>query len=254
MPSPKSQYYSLSFHPELKEFYECKSVFLDNFKKFVKKAQAILVLEKGSKDEYTHYQGFLEFDKEKRADSLKKSAFNMLLKGIEVNYPKVALKLTSVTRDVKYCQGYCLKETNDELQGVAYSSYPRAYQKEAKRYHAMQLKEKKVKGDKFRVSTRNLPQVFKTYCEVNGIEITNNSKCIPIIIGRMANDDYCMMSIVTKSKKQFFDMCEYLFAYMKNDMEKYCFQQWYEGAPDSTILAPELRKVSKIKLIDLLDK
>ncbi len=232
MPSPPSQCYSLSFHPELQEFYECKQVFLDNFKKFVKKAQAIITLEKGSKNEYTHYQGFIEYDKERRADTVRKSAFNMLLKGIEVNYPKVALKLTSVTRDVKYCQGYCLKETNDDLKGLAHSSYPRAYLMEAKRYHAMQLKEKKVKGDKFRVNTRNLSQVFKTYCEVNSIEITKEKGCIARIIGRMAQDDYCMMAIVTKSKRQFYDICQYLLSYMHGNMESYCYRQWFEGQPE----------------------
>ncbi len=103
MPCLSALCYSVSFHPQIKEWNDYKETFLNNFKLFCKKYKYIISTEKGSQNYYTHYQGFIELNKEKRSDAFKKSAFNKLLKNIELSYPNTALKLTSIIRDVSGC-------------------------------------------------------------------------------------------------------------------------------------------------------
>lgn len=137
MPSKSAECFSISFHPELSEWVEHRKTFLENFKRLYGKDNYIIVQEKGSKNIYTHYQCFVAFANEKRADNVRKSAYTGLLKEIEVAYPRTALKLTPVTRDVRYCQGYTLKEIEVGVTG-AISTYQDDFLLDCKEHHALQ--------------------------------------------------------------------------------------------------------------------
>lgn len=225
MPSPSSQCYSVSFHPTLDEWEECKTVFLDNFKKHYRKFSTILVKEKGNKNFFNHYQGFIDFNVDKRKDTVLKSAFNGLLKGIDISYPKVALKLTPITRDVQCCKGYTLKETDDEMSSIAFTDYALSSLIDDKRYYLSQLKTKRVGKDKQRLNLRNLPEIFKNFYEVNKEKY---SSCLDtgewgmddvyLVLTDMGLEDYYVLPLLLR--KDLPKIIKYLMCYISAQPDK----------------------------------
>ncbi len=218
MPSVQAQCYSISFHPIMSEWIQYKDLFLKQFEMKCKTYKVILVKEKGSKDVFTHYQGFIDCQKEVRADTLRISFHKMVLKDMEIGFPKVALKITPVTRDVKYCQGYTLKETNDALTSVVKSDYSDDELVSFKDYHAGEVYKKNVHKDKFRVNLRNLPEIFKRYCEANDLTVRTFEE-VASTIGKMGQEDYYMMPIILA--KNYKRIVSYLKFYMNDDLERF---------------------------------
>ncbi len=225
MPSVQAQCYSISFHPIMSEWIQYKDLFLKQFEMKCKTYKVILVKEKGSKDVFTHYQGFIDCQKEVRADTLRISFHKMVLKDMEIGFPKVALKITPVTRDVKYCQGYTLKETNDEMTSVVKSDYSDDELVSFKDYHAGEVYKKNVHKDKFRVNLRNLSEIFKRYCECNDLIVEEyDNERVASIIGKMGKEDYYVMPIVLA--KNFDHIVQYLKHYMNDTLELFCVRRY----------------------------
>ncbi len=233
MPSKSFHCYSVSFHPSLSEWHECKKTFYDNFIKLYGKDKYTIVTEKGNQHIFTHYQCFIEFSKEKRVDTVKKSALKGLLKGIVVAYPTTALLLNPVTRDVKYCQGYTLKETSRDLNEAYFHGYSGSYMLECKDYHAEQVKLKRMGKDKMRISLKNLPEIVKTYQQLHFPEMEFKSKFpsteidrekVTKIISRMGLEDYYILPILCR--KDFPRIVTYLCYYLTGipeGMDKYIY-------------------------------
>ncbi len=162
MPCTNSNAYSVSFHPSIDEFRECKVLFLKQFKLLYQDIpEYILTPEKGNADYFTHYQGFIVFEKERRSSDVRKQFMNKVLKDIEIDCIKIALKITPITRDVMMCRGYPLKElvslhdTNTNLTDKVLL--------EAQLYYLKFKNEKKMRGDKIKVNNRNLGVIFMKY-------------------------------------------------------------------------------------------
>ncbi len=240
MPTLSVQYYSLSFHPTLDEWSKYKDLFIDNFKKKCNGYRVLVTKEKGSKNQYTHYQGVIDCGKDIRADSFRKSCENTFLKDIELFSVKTALKLTPITRDWKCCLGYTLKETNDDLSSVIVSDYSVEEMVQFKDYYLNLVREKNIKKDRIRVTRKTLPEIFKNYCIANDLmdnfqllgtsrvakEVDFKNRCfykVGLVLAKMAEDDYYMLPII--NSKDFKSDCDYLICYMMGLMENYVFDK-----------------------------
>ncbi len=167
MPCKSSTCYSVSYHPNMDEFQETKALFKKQFAQHYSKDEYILVPEKGSNQYHNHYQGFIKFTNEKRADAVRKSFNTQVMKDIEVSDIKIALKITPITRDVKLCQGYCLKELKDGYLNDVISNFGENVLVEGQEYYKNIQKTKKTKIDKNRINKRNIHLIFKRFYEAN---------------------------------------------------------------------------------------
>jgi len=148
--------------------------------------------------------------KDIRADSFRKTCYNALLEGIELSFPRTALKITPITRDVKACQGYVLKETPESLAGIEAHTYTQAELEEFKEYYLKAKASKNVNLDKIRVSNKNLNIVFRNYVKHKNIEIRNSTNVLRALVD-MEQDNYYMMPFLHLSTDKLKDLLNYLF-------------------------------------------
>ncbi len=219
MPSKNSSCYSITFRPTYDEYRKYNEDFIDRIQKKFHQAKFILAHEKGNSDEYNHIQGFIEFKKDKRADTLRKTFKDYILKNMEISYPKVALKVSPISRDVKLCQGYTLKEQSKALDNIT-TNYDTEYLLECREYYLNLSNEKKAKVDKIKVNIRCFPEVFDNYLKSNidkfvGVcfdEVPTKFKPTGIqvakITGLMGQDGYYMLPLMIS--KDFDKMCDYI--------------------------------------------
>jgi len=205
MPCKKSSCFNLTFRPKLVEFEKVKESFLSKLQSKLKKEKYIFSFEKGSSDVINHIQGFIELSKEKRADTFRKS-INALIKDYDITYPKVALKITPVIRDVSVCQGYILKECKD-LEKVSFQGYSLEYLLKVQKEYLTMTISKKVKVDKIRVNSRNFFIVFSNYVEANAEKIgkygydLKTTADIKVVIKRMVQDGYYCFDLLLNEKR-----------------------------------------------------
>ncbi len=200
MPCKSSEAFSVSYHPDITEFTETKTSFKENFKKFMNTDKYILVPEKGKQTYITHFQIWIGFEKERRADTLRKSFNTVVMKEIEVAYLKTALKIVPITRDVKLCQGYCLKELELGSFDSVISNLTKGELLECQKYYKDFQANKSVKGDKTRVNRTNIKPIFLKYFYQNHkkpflIDIERPE--ITKTLAEMDDNGYWLGSIVT---------------------------------------------------------
>ncbi len=226
MPCKSSESYSISFHPSIDEFTEYKSSFQKNFVEYFKDYNYILVPEKGKQTYKNHFQIWVGFRSEKRADSFRKSFQNKVMKGIEVNYLKTALKITPITRDVKLCQGYCLKELETGKFSSVISNFDENELLEYQEYYKKYQENKSFKGDRTRVNRSNIKEIFLKYfrikykkvmlIDVDRLEIIK-------ILSEMDDDGYWLGSIVTG--RELSKIIDYLHMSVNNKTLQYYIQR-----------------------------
>ncbi len=232
MPSVTTNVYGISFHPSTEEWHKYKEAFLLNFMKLYHKEKYILTTEKGNNHQITHYQGFVEFTKERRGDTVKKSAQSQLLKDMDISYPLTALFIRPITRDVKYCQGYPLKETSDDLREVVAFNYSLDYLLECKEYHLQELSKKKCGKDKQRLNIKNLPEIVRAYIVANKDKYFANYDFfdkdqiqdpdkIKMVLARMGIEDYYVLPILLR--KDINEVCKYLLAYLTGNIKNFSY-------------------------------
>ncbi len=201
MPCKSSECFSVSYHPNIDEFTESKTSFVDNFKNYLKSPNKyILVPEKGKQNYYSHYQGWIGFDKEKRADTVRTSFNTVVMKNIEVSYLKTALKIVPITRDVKLCQGYCLKELELGSFDTVISNLAEEKLLECQKYYKEYKENKSVGMDKTRVNRSNIKPIFLKYWRLRfGPKFLVNIDRLQIIkvLAEMDDQGYWMGSLVT---------------------------------------------------------
>ncbi len=200
MPTKSSQYYNFTFRPKLAEFSKYCDEFVELFRTKYKKEKYLISKEKGTGDVVNHLQGFIELNKEERADKFRVK-FNKIISKMDISYPKVALKITPIIRDVSICQGYILKELlADEVSGEFPTLINEGYSieyllKVQSEYNELNNK-KKVIIDKIRVNARNMYVVYNNYIDINKEKIKKYgydlslSKDVEFVIKRMIQDGY----------------------------------------------------------------
>lgn len=240
MPCKESFGFSVSFHPLPQEFDKYKSQFLDRISKKFNNDKYVMSLEKGKNSSITHIQGFIEFDKEKRSDTFKKSFNKAICKGMEFVNPKCALVLKPYNQgDLIRGVGYTLKEQNIELDDVACYSYDIDYLLQCREHYLSSKIDKKCSLDKIRVNVRCLPEVFDNYCLQNKDyfvgklydEIPEESVFTPIqvarIIGLMGQNNYYVLPIVLN--KDFNKICEYISAKSSGKLMNFTVELFLKG-------------------------
>ncbi len=235
MPSKNSSCYSITFRPTYDEYRKYNEDFIDRIQKKFVKSKFILSHEKGNANEYNHIQGFIEFKKSKRADTLRKTFNDKILKDMEISYPKVALKISAISRDVKLCQGYTLKEQSIQLDKVI-TNYDTEYLLECRKYYLNLSDEKKAKVDKIKVNIRCYPEVFNNYLKANldrmvGVlfdEIPVPFKPTGIqvakITGMMGQDGYYMLPLMIS--RDFDKMCDYISSIYTETLPNFSVSQY----------------------------
>ncbi len=215
MPTKSSQYYNFTFRPSLIEYQKYHDDFIKGFKGKFGKEKYLISKEKGSGDIENHLQGFIELNKEKRADTFRNS-FNKIIGNMDLSYPKVALKITPIVRDVAVCQGYILKEIQaDEIEDFISGDFPtllhKGYDVEYllkvyKDYNELNNR-KKLIIDKVRVNARNMYVVYNNYLDMNADKIKQYGYClsktkdVEFIIKRMIQDGYyCFDLLLNKPR------------------------------------------------------
>ncbi len=200
MPCKSSESYSVSYHPSIEEYTETKTRFIENFEKQFKEDKYILVPEKGKQTYSNHFQIWIGFEKEKRADSFRRSFHTMVMKNIEVSYLKTALRISPITRDVKLCKGYTLKEL--ELGGFdsVISNLSDSVLLDCQKYYKQHQENKSVQGDRTRINKNNIKHIFLKYFKMK-------HKKVPLIdidrlkiietLAEMDDNGYWLGSIVT---------------------------------------------------------
>ncbi len=201
MPCKKSEAFSVSYHPNIEEFKETKTSFVENFKKYISLPDKyILVPEKGKQNYHNHYQSWIGFEKEKRADTFRKSFHTVVMKDIEVSYLKTALKIVPITRDVKLCQGYCLKELETGKFSSVISNLTEGELLECQKYYKEFQMNKSVNMDKTRVNRANIKEIFLKYYYIKNkkrfLVDVDRLKIIEIL-AEMDDNGYWLGSIVT---------------------------------------------------------
>lgn len=219
MPSKNSSCYSITFRPTYEEYRKYNEQFCDNIQRKFNKAKFILSHEKGNNEEYNHIQGFIEFSKDKRADTLRKQFNKFIIKDMDISYPKVALKVSPISRDVKLCQGYTLKEQSIDLPKTIHN-YEVDYLLECRQYYLNLSNEKKAKVDKIKVNIRSYPEVFNNYVLANMDKFVGilydeaPPKFMPTglqvakITGLMGQDGYYVLPLMIS--RDFDKMCDYI--------------------------------------------
>ncbi len=207
MPTKTSQYFNFTFRPTSEEFRKYNEDWLDKFQRKFSKEKYLVSYEKGTADDFNHLQGFIEFRKNKRADTLRKS-FDLIMKDMTISYPKVALKVSPVIRDVSICQGYILKEyKTDDLDKIINNGYEMDY---LINLHDSYLKStivKKLKVDKIRVNSRNFYVVYCNYVEGHKEVIKKygynlgKTKDTEFVMKRMVQDGYYMFDLLLNPKR-----------------------------------------------------
>ncbi len=217
MPSPKNQYYGISFHPTHDEWNQYRDKFIHEVELYCvkKKYDYLFVEEKGSSKEFTHFQGFIDTVEPIRPDSFKSLIDKALLKDIELSYPSVAFKVSPQKRDIMFCQGYCLKETSLSLSSIAVTSYPIDQILIFKEYYLKQVKLKKTGSDKVKVTRKTLPLIFKRFVELNKYRVDSKPK-VAYVLGKMGQDEYNMLPIINSSF--FIQDVSYLYEYMNDNL------------------------------------
>lgn len=204
MPCKSSVAYSVSFHPSIDEYREYETLFKDQFVKTFRSDRYILTKEKGKREFFTHYQGVIEFDKEKRADTFRNTFHKKVMASVEVDNLKIALKITPITRDINMCRGYCLKEIPVNNMNFVESNYDLKRLLEFQAYYKEYQKSKLLAGDTVRVSKRNIHIIFKRYYEQNQDKYrerllhrkTVDRKTVIKILSDMTNDGYWIGNIL----------------------------------------------------------
>lgn len=224
MPCASSTAYNVSFSPDIDEFHEYRTEFTNKFISHFAENEYILVPEKGKQSYYTHLQGWIGYKGiEKRADSVRKSFHTKIMKNIEINELKIGLKLTPITRDVKLCQGYVLKECGKGNFKDVVSNLSREVLLDCQSYYLHFQENKQFKGDKVRVNNRNLFRIFKKYFEEKYY-----TKKPMIKIGReeimkalsdMAYDGYWIAHFF--ERRVITGIINKLWYYMNNELEQY---------------------------------
>lgn len=215
MPTKKSQYFNFTFRPTLKEFDEYQELFLKNFKKKFKKEKYLISMEKGTGTVHNHFQGFIELIKEKRADTFR-TTFNGVIKDFNLAYPKVALKITPIVRDVSICMGYILKEIEagkieDFLSGdcpqLLNKGYSIEYLLQVDKDYKELNNNKKIIIDKVRVNARNFYIIYCNYVDINKSKILEygydlrKTKDTEFVMKRMVQDGYYCFDLLLNPKR-----------------------------------------------------
>ncbi len=209
MPTKTSQYYNFTFRPTLKEFDTNQELFINNFKKQYKNEKYIVSREKGNSTIPNHFQGFIELRSEKRADTFRKS-FNRIINKMDISYPKVALKITPIIRDVQVCQGYILKEiqageASGQFQDVIQQGYSVEYLLKVQQQYKELTLEKKQVLDKVRIKISNIYIIYSNYISLNKEKLKNydleNCNDIQEILKHMCKDGYYMFDLLLNKHK-----------------------------------------------------
>ena len=124
---------------------------------------------------------------------------------MDIAYPKVALKITPIIRDVAICQGYILKEIQaDKLEEFISGDFPTLLNKGYDVEYLLKVykdykqlnNRKKLIIDKVRVNARNMYVVYNNYLDMNADKIKeygyniSKPKDVEFIIKRMIQDGY----------------------------------------------------------------
>jgi hypothetical protein len=174
--------YSITYRP--RDFTEIqRPIFL----KYIDKIsdRYVCSMEKGSGEEYNHFQCFI--DTTKRKDNVKRGIFNVIKKvyEFEEDEKKVCLVIKKCSNE-KYVIGYCLKEC-----GVIYKgNLEEDYLKLCKEYYDnVAVKKDSVK----KLTKNNIHLYFKRYCELKKIEFERwDEEEVSKVIGLMGNENYGM--------------------------------------------------------------
>lgn len=202
MPCKSSTCYGVTFRPTLTEFNKYKTDFIEKIKR--KYDKYVFTLEKGKSENYNHYQGFIEFSKEKRADNVRKD-FCKITKEMKISHPKVAIRIKPIHTDPEACLGYVLKEQDEINENIYYGGFDIKYLQKCQEYYKSLKLTDKVILDKERIQIRNLPIIFKNYFDLNENKIVDklgNGKMnlteddVKSIIMLMAQEDYCLLPII----------------------------------------------------------
>lgn len=204
MPQLPSCYYSITFRPTIKEFEKYREDFVDLFTTKFKEEKYVISPEKAEKDFINHYQIYLEFNTEKRPDTIKKT-INVLYKSYELSYRDVALKVKPIKNNVENVIGYTLKEQDEKLNDVI-SNFDSKFLNERRLSYLQFQKDKVASFDKVRVNVRTLPEIFKRYVENNHDRLLKDynlngkynftEEDVKIILLDMGQKEYQMLPIV----------------------------------------------------------
>lgn len=222
MPCKSSTCYGITFRPTLTEFDQYKTQFMENVKN--KYYKYVFSLEKGSGDNYNHYQGYIELGTEKRADNFRKE-FTEITKEMKLSHPKVALRIKPIHTDPDACIGYVLKEQDEINENVYFAGFDISLLQKCQEYYKNLKMSDKILLDKERVQIRNLPVIFKNFFTANEdriIEMVGNGKYnlkdddIKSIIMLMAQEDYCLLPIIMS--KEFNKIIKFLRYYIQEKL------------------------------------
>ncbi len=211
MPTKSSQYYNFTFRPTLEEYTKYNKSFLKFFRAKFGKEKYLIAHEKGTGTVFNHLQGFIELKTKKRADTFRKS-FNKIIETMEISYPKVALKVTPIIRDVSICQGYILKEIDADREGGNFPTlinqgYSMEYLLKVDKDYKELNNRKKVIIDKVRVNARNMYVIYSNYVIINREKIDKygynlfKPSDVQFVIKRMVQDGYYCFDLLLNKKR-----------------------------------------------------
>lgn len=215
--------YSISFHPTTIEFSQYKQLFLDRISEKFVNDKWVMAEERGSKKQITHIQGFIEFSKEKRSDTFRKTFNNTIVKDMVFVNPHSALMVKPVKQaDLMRCCGYPLKEKSEELEELNFHAYSLEYLLECRKIYLDKRADMDTYRDKVRINLRTLPEIFKGFVVREAITDINPL----VILAQMGISDYYVLPILLRKDLQ--RIVKFLKAYMKADVVELAqlLEQW----------------------------
>lgn len=176
--------------------------------------------EKGSSLDFNHIQGFIQFNKDLRPDSVKRSLLRRYKKfmTIDKNEEKHSI-IVKTCSDKDYVIGYTLKENYEY-----YTNFDIDYINSCKELY---VNKKSDKLKTIKVSKNNIVYIIRSYMSLKQIEkdfyipsdITN-------VIGQMSNEYYEFCWI---GKRNINDIVDYLTNVLNGTCEEY-FKNIYEDS------------------------
>ncbi len=246
MPCKSSTAYSVSYHPTIEEYHNSKKEFINRFTEwFVEPTKYILTTENGKQNYQNHLQGFVQFKEEKLASNFRRSFHTRVMKEIEVNDLKIALKIVPITRDVKLCKGYALKEKKLGQFDAVISNFDEKELLEYQSYYLEHQENKAMKGDKVSVNNRNL---FKVYEKFHNLKYGPKKPLIDI--GRdeiikglteMAYEGYWIANIF--NRRDITNIINKLWYYMNRKLDEYIISLDRDGQDVESDILDKARQI-----------
>lgn len=211
--NPKYTHYSITISPTIEEFNKMKVDGLIVSGLIILSKHYIIAEEKGASEDLSHYQIYMETEKEIRQDKIRLKIKKLIEKHYQLTNIKVALKVKPINTNINGVIGYTLKEGNK-----IYTNMKQELLTRCKEEYLKFENKKKLDKEKYKINCKNYHIKVELYIKNNLLE--EEGYCyssLVKIVGAMINEGYYFTFLTPRNYK---DKMVYLQNYLNKNGEE----------------------------------